>query len=208
MKVQFYFDPICPYTWVTSRWLELVAAHRALTIDWQPFSLAIKNGDLEGGGGEYGEKHRTSHRILRVIAAAQLQDASTAGTLYHAFGVAHHIDGRPFTDELIQSVLAAQQLPENLIAAADDRSHDTTISQSMTDALELVGDDAGVPIIAFTHQDGVRRGFFGPVLLQMPELNEALKLWDGIHTLSAVDSFYELKRSRSGEPDIASTAGV
>lgn len=210
MDVTFYYDPSCPFCWITSRWLLQVSGQRDLTITWQPFSLAIKNNELAGGGNEkteHGELHRAAHRILRVIVAASEQTTTPQIDLYTAFGIKYHVAGFDYDDDMIRDVLAELELSDSLLEAADNTAIDEQIETSMKMATDVAGDDIGVPTIVFTNTDGSQQGFFGPVLQTLPTIDEALDLWDGLSKLATNTSFYELKRSRpDGGPDVASTA--
>lgn len=210
MQVTFYFDPCCPFCWITSRWLLMVSGQRDVTVDWQPFSLALKNDEVASGGHdktEHGDMHRAAHRVLRVMLAAAKQHDARLIDLYSAFGIPYHLAGREYDDELIKEVLAKHDLPAELLQAADDASYDDQLQQSIAAATQVAGQDIGVPTIIFTAEDGSRNGYFGPVLQQLPDMDEALKLWDGLSQLAADSNFYELKRGRpDGDPNVASTA--
>ena len=210
-RIDFYFDPSCPFCWITSRWLLQVEKQRDLEITWRPFSLAIKNDELDENGpneNPHSEGHRGSHRVHRIIAAAAEQGASTID-LYSAFGREVHTAGREFDDALVTEVLSNAGLPADLAKAAEDTSWDAHLESEMQSALDAVGDDTGVPVIVFTDDNGERRGYFGPVLNVMPNEEEGLAIWDGLSTLAPVTSFYELKRTRpGGGPDTASTEGL
>jgi predicted DsbA family dithiol-disulfide isomerase len=208
MTVTFYFDPCCPFCWITSRWLLMVQGERDITIDWRPFSLALKNDEVRGGHDktEHGDMHRAAHRVLRVILAAQKEGAKLID-LYTDFGMQYHLGGAAYDDALIAKILAKQNLSPELAKAADDSSYDETLQQSIDEATGVAGQDIGVPTIIFTADDGSKNGFFGPVLQQLPDKDDALKLWDGLSQLASDKNFYELKRSRpSGDPDVYSTA--
>jgi len=186
----------------------MVSGERDINITWQPFSLAIKNDVLPGGGGssDHAELYRSSHRVLRVLLAAHKGGAQLVD-LYTDFGIARHLSGDDFTDELIARIVQRRQLPAACAQAADDVSYDSAIRASMNEALELTGQDVGVPIIVFENKDGSKNGYFGPVLQTLPDLEESLALWDGLSALAANTNFYELKRTRpSGNPDVYSTA--
>lgn len=202
MNIEFYFDPSCPYCWITSRWLMTVKNNRKdINITWRPFSLAIKNNELGSKKGD----HIPSHRVLRVILAASQKDADM-GNLYTAFGTQNHIMGEAYNDEVIMKVLNELNLPENLLESADDTTLDQELEQSMNSALEVVGDDVGVPIIIF-NQNNQRFGYFGPVLMSLPSVSDSLKLWDGLVVMATSKEFYELKRTRNHDDiDTASTA--
>lgn len=209
MKVAFYFDPCCPFCWITSRWLLMVSGQRELTVDWRPFSLALKNDEVDPSTPdktEHGDMHRAAHRVLRVMLAAQAKGAKLID-LYTNFGIPYHLAGDAYDDALIAKVLAKHDLPAELVQAADDSSYDERLHDSIQAATAVAGQDIGVPTIVFTADDGSQSGFFGPVLQQLPDMDEALKLWDGLSQLASDTNFYELKRSRpSGNPDVYSTA--
>lgn len=209
MKVEFYFDPACPWCWITSRWLLVVSDHRDIEIDWRPFSLALKNdelGDTENQS-KYAIGHRESHRIIRVIMAAVQKHNISPLEAYSAFGIPYHTAGFKYDDDLIADVIQQKSWDQSLVAAADEKSYDAAIQQSMQGAIDIAGDDIGVPTIVFANADGSKQGYFGPVLSQLPSDEESLAIWDGLSKLATVSSFYELKRSRGGTPpDTASTA--
>lgn len=210
MKVEFYFDPCCPFCWVTSRWLLMVSGERQLDISWKQFSLAIKNDELAGDGSdktEHGDMHRAAHRIHRVMLAAKKSHSAKLIDLYTAFGIPYHLAGEEFDNELIDKVLERAKLPAELAKAADDTSLDKQLGQSTNEAVDVVGSDIGVPTIVFVAEDGSKTGYFGPVLQALPDKPEALKLWDNLSGLATDKYFYELKRGRpSGGPDTVSTA--
>lgn len=206
-KIDFYYDPSCPFCWITSRWLLQVSAHRDIDIGWRPFSLALKNNEKTKQDNEtkHAQNHRDSHRVLRVIAAAE-QAGTSAIDLYSAFGAKYHTAGFPYDDTWISNVLEELKLPAELAQAADDAAHDEYLQSELQSALDAAGNAIGVPTIVF-YSDGDKLGYFGPVLNELPELSESLDIWDGLAKLATVKSFYELKRSRpSGGPDTASTA--
>lgn len=164
----------------------------------------MKNNELDGEHNKtkHGVAHRDAHRVLRVMMAS----GADLGQLYSAFGMQKHIFGEEFTDELIGKVLEEQKLPTDLLKAADDTKYDKMLRDSLNSAIEVVGDDVGVPTIIF-EIDGKRTGYFGPVLQKLPSVTESLKLWDGLQALATNPDFYELKRTRpAGGPETASTA--
>ena len=182
----------------------LVSSERHLDIAWKPFSLAIKNNELNEGDGP----HLPAHRVLRVMLATQQKNpAMPLIDLYSAFGVQKHVAGRDYDDELILDVLKELKLPSELLTAADDTQYDEKLHRSLDSALSVVGDDVGVPTIVFELPGGGKNGFFGPVLQELPSKEDSLQLWDGLSTLATDKAFYELKRTRpSGGPNTASTA--
>ncbi len=208
MIIEFYFDPICPFCWITSRWLIMIQPERQLNIEWKPFSLAIKNNDLKDDtkNNKYASEHRSSHRVLRVISQAAKHYNVSLIDLYTAFGIGFHISGKPYDNKMIESVLKLKNLPLSLIKFADDESIDGYLENIIKDATKIVGNDIGVPTIIFNN-NGVKTGYFGPVLQELPDKEDALKLWDSLVGLANSKSFYELKRNRpSDDPDVFSTA--
>lgn len=197
--VEFWFDPICPWCWMTSRWATEVAAARGFEIEWNPISLKVIN-EGHDENSEYleshGERHRQGHRMGRVVEAARIaQGEGVVGALYTEFGTRIHPGGRDDFDAIIAESLAAAGLPAELAAAADDEAGDAQLRENTRHALEIAGPDVGVPIISI---DGV--AFFGPVVTPAPTGETALRLWDGIHAAASVPGFYELKRGRTVGP--------
>lgn len=204
MDIDFYFDPSCPFCWVTSRFVLLASNKRKININWRLFSLAIKNGELDEES-KKGFDHMPAHRIERVMLAANKQGIDL-GEIYKQFGIMHFISGEEYNDELISSVLKQMKLDQNLLDAADDKSLDDELNKSTNEAVGIVGQDIGVPTMVFTTEDGRKTGFFGPVILSLPDVDEAAKQWDALVTLASSSNFYELKRGREGGPDVFSTA--
>ena len=202
MDIAFYFDPACPWCWVTSRWILMSSNKRDINIEWRLFSLAYKNGEF--GGQASNIHHMPSHRVERVMLSAAKAGASLTD-LYTNFGIKHFLSGDEYSNEVIQAVLKEMNLDESLAQAADDQTLDTELIASTESALNVVGQDIGVPTIVFK-LDGKEKGFFGPVLKELPEQDDAVKLWDAIVELANHDGFYELKRGREGAPDVYSTA--
>jgi hypothetical protein len=206
MKLTFWFDPACPWTWNTSRWVNEVAAQRPdVSVDWRPFSLEIKNadGDLPE---DIAARVRTSHRLVRVVEAARSSGhEDRLGALYTELGRRIHHEGQ--TDVDITDVLEVAGLPADLAEAADDTSIDPAIDASMREALDLAGDDVGVPIISFPSGDR-RVGFFGPILIETPTGADALKLFEVVTAAASLPAFTELKRARTSEPALPATPEV
>ena len=193
-EVEFWFDPICPWCWMTSRWASEVAQVRGFEIVWHPVSLAIINEGKDAGS--HAEGMRQGQRMGRVVAAARrAHGQSFVGQLYTEFGTRIHPGARDDFDAIIAESLAALALPVELAAAADDTSFDDELRTNTAHALEIAGPDVGVPVISI---DGV--AFFGPVVTPAPTGEAALRLWDGIHAAASVPGFYELKRGRTVGP--------
>lgn len=202
MKVTFYFDPSCPWCWVTSRWLVDISQSRDVEISWRPFSLALKNQQLNSNSdNKYAVSHRQSHRALRAIESA-VANGADRGKLYSDIGKMKHVDGYEYTDMEIELMLSLNGLDKSLLSEADNPAHDDFLQKSVDEAVSIVGNDVGVPLIVFEKENGEKTGYFGPVLMRQPTGQEALDLWDGLSKLASSKDFYELKRSRpKGGPD-------
>lgn len=208
-SIEFYFDPSCPFSWITSRWLLQVSREREIDITWRQFSLALKNSEMTKQPDEssHAEAHREAHRVHRIIRQTTEQHAASLIELYSEFGIRHHIMERSFSDEVIREVLEAKNLPFDLLRAAEDVSIDSALEHEITTAIDATGKDIGVPTIVFKDKNGKRLGYFGPVLNALPEsIEESLAIWDGISALATSSSFYEIKRARSSGPDVFSAA--
>lgn len=208
MNVTFYFDPSCPFSWVTSRWLLTIQNERSITITWKPFCLAIKNNELTKKmyEAEHAQDHRDALRFLRVMLVAERDYQTPLIDMYTAGGTIRHVEGGRLGDGAIRSVLAGRTLPESLLAAADDASLDGVLRAAIDDATNAAGGDTGVPAMVFEPEEGRQQGYFGPILGALPGPEESLVIWDGLAKLATTKAFYELKRNLpAGGPDIAST---
>lgn len=207
MSIDFYFDPTCPFSWITSRWLLLVYSHREININWKPFSLALKNEVAKKSDpSEHDLQALDSLRFLRVSLAAFKNHGVSLLDLYSASGMIKHILQAPLNDDSIKQILEELKLPSKLINEADNEHWDIQLNDSIKSATEVVGKDVGVPIIIFENKES-KQGYFGPVLNELPNLPESLDIWDGLSKLATSKSFFELKRTRpEGNPDTGSTA--
>jgi hypothetical protein len=201
VNVQFWFDPICPWCWVTSRWLTDVAEQRGFDVDWQPISLLFKNDPPTDS--PYYEPVAWTRNLLRVVESARDGGhADRIGDLYTAMGTRIH-DGTGSRDQFdVAPLLEEVGIPVEHAAAFDDESFDEVIRTRMKVGLDLTGDDVGTPIIAVDGPDGERVGLFGPVISTKPTGQAALDLWDGFLAMVAVPGFWELKRTRTVGPDL------
>ena len=190
--VTFWFDPLCPATWVTSQWLRDVAPQRGIGIDWQLISLAILNEEQQKSE-QQREAVARMWRPIRVLAAAgETHGASATGRLYLAFGVERHDRRRSVDDELLTDALSAAGLPIEMVGAADDPQWDDVIRVSHREGQQRVGMDSGSPIIAI----GTGNAFFGPVVAPVPTGDSALDLWEALTAASRVPQLSEIKRGR------------
>ncbi len=194
-SVDFWFDPLCPWAWITSRWI-LEAQHtRDIAINWHPMSLVELNKDNEVPD-TYRETIARGTGQLRVIMAAiDHAGPEVALALYTALGERTHTQGRGVVPENIVEALAQAGLPAELIEAADDDSWDTPLHESHHRGIDLIGPDVGTPIIAV---DGT--AFFGPVMSRIPRGELAAEIWDGAVALTKFPHFWEIKRARTEDP--------
>ena len=196
MHVTFWYDPSCPFCWMTSRWLVAVAAERDLEVDWQPISLLLKNSPPPDSRG-----HAPASRgreLLRVAESVrEAGGADRIGDLYTAFGRRIHNEGDRDFD--VPAVLEELGIDVAHAEAVGDERLDEAILAAMEDAFSLTGTDVGTPLIAIGGGDG-RVGLFGPVITRFPEAEAGLRLWDGFVAMAETDGFYELKRTRDERP--------
>jgi hypothetical protein len=211
--IRFYFDPVCPFCWLTSKWVRMVQAERDLSVDWRFISLRLINEHVDYDAHfppEYEAGHTAGLRLLRVVARArQDHGAEAVDSLQAALGA--HIFDTPPTDttdgperrgtrEFLEPILREVDLPTVLADALDDTSWDDAIRADGDEALALTGKDVGTPIIHFEPPDGV--AFFGPVISRLPEPEQAGELWDHVVGLARFPGFAELKRSLRERPQL------
>ncbi|HSP75564.1 MAG TPA: disulfide bond formation protein DsbA [Cryobacterium sp.] len=200
-SVKFWFDPSCPWAWMTSRWVDEVSSLRGFDVEWKVMSLAVLNEDQD-----VAEEHRAffprALRYTRLVAAVQeLHGQKTVKALYDALGARIHLGGKADADEVIPAALAEVGLPASFAEWADSDEYDVPMRASHFEGMELVGQDVGTPVIAVNDV-----AFFGPVVSPAPTGDAALKLWDGVVAVAGCDGFFELKRSRTREPIFAAAA--
>ncbi len=194
----FWFDPLCPFAWITSRWILEVQQVRDIEVVWHVMSLAYLNKDKDIPD-EYREMLKPAWGPVRVcIAAEQRHGREVLADLYTAFGTRIHLsEEKPELDrDLVVAALAEAGLEPDLVEAMDDASLDEAVARSHHEGMDQVGDDVGTPTIAINGA-----AFFGPVLSKAPKGEEAGELWDGCVAVAKFPYFYELKRSRTGDLD-------
>ncbi|MBU3701310.1 MAG: hypothetical protein FGM58_04590 [Acidimicrobiia bacterium] len=208
--LEFFFDPVCPFAWITSRWVCEVADQRSLEVEWRFISLAILNADTDYSKfpPAYPDLHRLGTSLLRVAAAARESGGNdavaalytAAGTRLHNEGVSFAVfGGEPLPDGLIAGIIAAAGLDPSLAAAADDTSRDALLAEETELALSRAGRDVGTPILTFAPGTEQECSLFGPVISSIPRGARALELWDAVETLARTPGFSEFKRSLRDE---------
>ena len=209
--IEFFWDPVCPFAWVTSRWVEKVAAQTGYRVDWRFISLRLLNKHKDYATDfppDYEHFHGAGLRMLRVAAKVRAElGREQMGPLYDAYGQAYWeqekgsgMRQRLGTEAHIRDTLAAAGLPTTFAAAADDTGWDSELEAETELALSRTGRDVGTPIITFEPPDGL--SFFGPVISRVPSDEDAVTLWNAVITLARFPGFAELKRSLREVPQL------
>jgi protein-disulfide isomerase-like protein with CxxC motif len=195
-RVDFWFDPICPWAWITSRWILEVEKVRPVQVVWHVMSLAVLNEGKQDMPEQYLEAMKAAWGPVRVvIAAQQAYGPEVLGRLYTALGTRIHNEKAPRERATIEAALADAGLPADLAGAMDSTEYDEAVRASHADGIDRVGYDVGTPVIS-VHGTSV----FGPVMSPIPRGEAAAKLWDGVLLIAGTDGFFELKRSRTRDP--------
>ena len=211
--LHFYFDPVCPFAWMTSKWVRIVAAQRDYSVDWRFISLRILNANVDYAAHfppEYEAGHTAGLKLLRVAARVRAERGRSAvGPLYEAFGTRIFDTARQeklaaadqAARSLVDSALEKTGLPSDLADALDDAAFDDVIRAETEEALALTGRDVGTPILHFKPPAGT--AFFGPVISRLPNPDDAADLWDHVIALAEFPGFAEIKRSLRERPQLA-----
>ncbi len=204
-SAEMFFDPMCPWAWLTSRWMLEVEQVRDIEITWSVMSLAVLNEGRDLPEDYRAMMDRAWLPVRVVIAADQAHGRESRKQLYDAIGTRLHPGGRgkdaDDLREVVRESLAQVGLPESLLERGENTPGDdidTALRASHQRAIDLVGDDVGTPVVSV---EGT--AFFGPVVTPAPKGEAAGNLWDGCLLVAATPGFYEIKRSREADPDFS-----
>jgi 2-hydroxychromene-2-carboxylate isomerase len=194
--VDFWFDPLCPWAWITSRWMLEVEQVRPVVTRWHVMSLAVLNEGKEDMSERYQELMKKAWGAVRVcMAAEQKFGPDVLGPLYTAIGTRFHNQKAERDRATIEAALADAGLPAELASAMDSADYDEAVRASHKDGMDRVGYEVGTPVISVQG-----KSFFGPVVSPIPRGDAAGRLWDGVMLITGTDGFFELKRSRTRDP--------
>ena len=196
-----WFDPICPFAWMTSRWLLQVQQVRDVSVKFHVMSLSVLNEGREDISQRYKEMLDRGWGPVRVVIAAEEKFGNeVVADLYTALGTRIHLQDHDLNRDLYVAALDEVGLPVELADAAESIDYDEALRASHHAGMDPVGEDVGTPVIHAPGPDGGTVAFFGPVVSPAPKGEAAGKLWDGVLLVAATDGFFELKRTRTRPP--------
>ena len=194
--VDFWFDPLCPWAWITSRWMLEVQQVRPVQVRWHVMSLAVLNEGKTDMPERYAELMKQAWGPVRVaIAAEQRFGPEVLGPLYTALGTRFHQEKLDRDRATVEAALAEAGLPTDLADAMESTEYDEALRASHAEGIERVGYEVGTPILSMNGTS-----IFGPVVTPIPRGEAAARLWDGVNLVTQTDGFFELKRSRTRDP--------
>jgi 2-hydroxychromene-2-carboxylate isomerase len=217
--LEFFFDPACPFCWITAKWVRVVQAETDITVRWSYISLVTLNSPYDEGS-PMREGHWFGRRAHRVIAAAAaLHGDEVVGPLYEAIGNATWEQAGPtggWDAVMAQlaagvdyaAILRALELDPALASAVDDDSLDHLFEEGTTEALSRTGEDVGTPIITFDPDGESPSSFFGPVISDVPSPAESVTFYRAIEAAAKIPSFSELKRTKRDAPQLPLLANL
>lgn len=210
--LEFFFDPSCPFCWVTSKWVRVVRDEIGIAVRWSYISLLTLNSPYDEPGGTLERWHLGGRRMQRVVAAAaERHGAEVVGPLYEAIGTAvwessaEAADARTLARAMSEKadlgrILASHDLDADLAEAVDDDSRDHLFDDATAEALSRTGEDVGTPIITFDPDGDAPASFFGPVLSAVPAPADSVAFFRALRTAARIPGFTELKRTKRDQP--------